>query len=141
MRADAPLIRRLAALVALLLCASPLAGQRAPAHARRTGTPLSPALAQATFDTAWSVVNATLWDTAVANGTWARVRQELRPRALQARSVEEMREILGEAVHRLGYSHFGGIPGDVQERLAGGAAGADAGTGRGGRVGGGGRVG
>jgi carboxyl-terminal processing protease len=107
------------AVLALAAVSAPAAAQShrraAPA---RAGTPITPALAAATFDTAWSVIDRSLWDTTVANGRWAQARTDLRPRALGARTVEELRGVLGEMVGRLGYSHFEVIPGDVQQRLS-----------------------
>lgn len=123
-------LRTLAALAAAALATAPAAAQhagaRTPAPAAPHVTPIAPALAAATFDTAWAVVHRTLWDTAVANGAWEKARTDLRPRALQARSVEELRAILGEMVGRLGYSHFEVIPGEVSNAMASSAS---AGTG------------
>jgi carboxyl-terminal processing protease len=118
---------------ALALAAAPAHAQTHRAHASGTrtppahaaaarGTPITPALAQATFDTAWSAIYTTLWDTAVANHVWTQARSDLRPRALQAKTVEELRGVIQEAIHRLGYSHFEVIPGDVQERLSASSA-------------------
>jgi carboxyl-terminal processing protease len=115
--------------LSLALCAAlaaPLAAQSPRAEA---GTPLTPELAAATFDTAWSTVDRSLWDTTVANGPWRRAREELRPRALQVTTVEAMREVLEEMVKRLPYSHFEVIAGEVQARMSAGQAesGGDAG--------------
>jgi carboxyl-terminal processing protease len=105
-------------LAALALAAAPAAAQSRSSTPARAATPITPALAAATFDTAWSVIDRTLWDTAVANGRWRQARADLRPRALRARTVQELRGVLGEMVGRLGYSHFEIIPAEVQERLA-----------------------
>lgn len=94
--------------------AAPLAAQ---AQGSRPGTPIEPALAAETFDTAWAAIDRTLWDTAVANSTWRRAREELRPRAAQAKTVEELRAAIGEALKRLPYSHFDLLPADVQEGM------------------------
>jgi carboxyl-terminal processing protease len=104
------------ALAALALAAT-------PSLAQSRGTPITPALAAATFDSAWAAVDQSLWDTAVVNHQWRQARDELRPRALRARTVQELRGVLQEAVGRLGYSHFEVIPGEVQERLSGSSAG------------------
>lgn len=103
--------------LAALLALSP-AGAQAP-----RGTPITPALAAETFDSAWAVVDRTLWDTTVINRVWAPARAELRPRAERARTVEELRGILATLVGRLPYSHFEVIPGEVQARLTQGATG------------------
>ncbi|HET7230679.1 MAG TPA: S41 family peptidase [Longimicrobium sp.] len=102
----------------LALAAGPLAAQ-AP---RPPATPITPALAAETFDSAWASIDRTLWDTAVANGAWRRARAELRPRAASARTVEALRGVIDEALHRLPYSHFDLIPGDVQQSLSAGDA-------------------
>lgn len=95
-----------------------------PARAQTPrGTPITPALAAETFDSAWSVVDRTLWDTVVVNRVWAPARAELRPRAERARTVEELRGVLAAMIARLPYSHFEVIPGEVQARLAEGAGG------------------
>ena len=98
----------------------------APARAQ---TPIAPALAAETFDSAWSVIDRTLWDSTVVNRVWTPARAELRPRAERARTVEELRGLLAGMVARLPYSHFEVIPGEVQARLAEGAeaGGGDAG--------------
>jgi carboxyl-terminal processing protease len=82
------------------------------------GTPIAGTLAVETFDSAWAVIDRTLWDTTFNGVDWDAVRDELRPRARQARTYQELRTVLGEMVRRLGLSHFGIIPGDVQDRLA-----------------------
>lgn len=89
------------------------------AAAAQQETPITPALAAETFDTAWSAIDRTLWDTAVANSTWRRAREELRPRAAQARTVQELRRVLNDALGRLPYSHFGLIPAEVQQGIGG----------------------
>lgn len=121
-------IRRtaLAAAALALAAQAPLAAQTRPAAPR--GTPITAALAAETFDTAWASIDRTLWDTAVANGPWRRAREELRPRAAQARTVAQLRVVIEEALKRLPYSHFDLIPGDVQQDIgAGEDRGGDAG--------------
>lgn len=103
------------AAAALALIAAPA---RAQANAAPPATPITPALAAETFDTAWSVIDRSLWDTAVVNHQWRQARADLRPRAAAARTVQELRGVLGEMVGRLPYSHFEVIPGEVQARLA-----------------------
>lgn len=105
--------RTLAAAAAILaLLAAPLAAQ-APHRA----TPITPALAAETFDSAWASIDRTLWDTAVANTAWRQARADLRPRAASATTVQALRATIEEALHRLPYSHFDLIPGDVQQSI------------------------
>ncbi len=108
------------ALAAIALTASPADAQTR--HPSR-GTSITPALAEATFDSAWSVIDHTLWDTTATNGVWRQARADFRPRALRARTVEELREVLEEMVGRLHYSHFEVIAGEVSDSLAAGPAG------------------
>jgi len=108
--------RSLAAAAAVLaLSAAPLAAQ---APHRAAATPITPALAAETFDSAWASIDRTLWDTAVANGPWRQARADLRPRAASATTVQALRRVIDEALHRLPYSHFDLIPGDVQQSLS-----------------------
>jgi len=116
----------------LVLAAPALAALLAlsPARAQTPrGTPIAPALAAETFDSAWSVVDRTLWDSVVVDRVWTPARAELRPRAERARTVEELRGVLAAMIARLPYSHFELIPGEVQARLAenAGGEGGDAG--------------
>lgn len=104
-----PTLRRAAALAAVLCGAA-----ARPAAAQ---TPIDPALAAATFDSAWSTIDRTHYDSTFAGLSWTGVRDELRPRAAAARSQEELRAVLEEMVGRLGLSHFGVIPGDAQAAL------------------------
>ena len=92
------------------------------ARAQSAETPIAPALAAETFDSAWSVIDRTLWDSAVARRVWTPARAELRPRAAEARTVEALRGVLAEMVGRLPYSHFELIPGEVQAHLSGDSA-------------------
>ncbi len=103
----------------LALAALPLAlgATRAAAQTAQ----LDPALSVATFDTAWSTIDKTLWDTTFNDVDWDAVRGELRPRAQAAKTNDELRAILGDMVGRLKLSHFNIIPGDVQDQLDTGA--------------------
>jgi len=103
----------------LALAALPLAlgGTRAAAQT----TQIDPALSVATFDSAWSTIDRTLWDTTFNGVDWDAVRGELRPRAQAAKTNDELRAVLGDMVGRLKLSHFGIIPGDVQDQLDTGA--------------------
>jgi carboxyl-terminal processing protease len=102
----------------LAIAALPLAlgGTRAAAQTPQTAQ-LDPALSVATFDSTWSTINRTLWDTTFNGVDWNAVRGELRPRAQAAKTNQELRAILGDMLGRLKLSHFGIIPGDVQDQL------------------------
>jgi carboxyl-terminal processing protease len=77
----------------------------------------------ATFDSAWSIVQRTHFDTTFNGLDWPRVRDELRPRAAAARSDAELRALLLEMLQRLKQSHFSIIPKALAEapERAGGA--------------------
>ena len=107
---------------AVLVAAATLGLGPAPAAAQ---DPPAATLALATFDSAWSVIHRTHFDTAFNGVDWTAVRAELRPRAQAARTPAELRGVLQEMVGRLNQSHFYVIPADVREGLEaedGGAA-------------------
>jgi carboxyl-terminal processing protease len=104
----APALALLAAGVLGACAAAPRAPQRAP---------VDPSVAAATFDTVWTVVERTLWDPEFGGLDWAGVRDEMRPRAVAARTQPELRAVLAEMLGRLGMSHFGVIPREVDESL------------------------
>jgi len=79
--------------------------------------------ALADFDSAWSRIANSYYDPEFGGLDWPGVRAELRPRAEAATSLEELREVIGEMLARIGESHFGLIPREVADALdpAGGA--------------------
>jgi carboxyl-terminal processing protease len=76
-----------------------------------------------TFDAAWTEVRDTHFDPTFNGVDWNGVREELRPRALAARTTDELRAVLRDMLGRLGQSHFEIIPGS-----AGAGAGSPAGN-------------
>ncbi len=71
-----------------------------------------------TFDAAWTMVRDEHYDQTLNGVDWNAVRDELRPRAANARTTAELREILNEMLARLGQSHFTIIPGaDVKTEV------------------------
>lgn len=74
---------------------------------------LTPALAAATFDTAWATVGRAHYDTAYNGVDWTALRAELGPRAAAARDNAELRAVLEEMLGRLRQSHFAVIPGEA----------------------------
>jgi carboxyl-terminal processing protease len=71
----------------------------------------------ATFDAAWTIVHETHFDTTFGGVDWNAVRDELRPRAEQARSMNELREVIRTMLGRLGQSHFELVPSGVADAL------------------------
>lgn len=106
-----------AALLALAGCAaaSPRAADApVPVEARS----IDPALAEATFDTAWTIIHRTFWDTTFNGVDWRATREELLPRARAAGTDAELRAVVQEMLDRLRFSHLVVIPGDAADALA-----------------------
>lgn len=124
-----------AALLTVAACAgtgqgSPPGSATARADATQSGAAaIDSALAAQTFDSAWSRIAETHYDTAYNGVDWSGVRRELRPRAVAARTLPELRAVLVAMLARLGQSHFSLIPRDVAGALENGAAGAGSGSG------------
>ena len=76
---------------------------RAPVAPLRNGA--------ATFDSAWTIIARSHWDTTYNGVRWTAVRDSLRPRAAAARNAVELRTVLAQMVGTLGQSHFSIIPG------------------------------
>jgi carboxyl-terminal processing protease len=104
------------ALVAGVLggCARAVAPNAAAPGARNVDSQL----ALLTFDSAWSRIAHTHYDTAFNGVDWVGVRDELRPRASQAATIRELRAVISEMLGRLGQSHFTLIPGEARDLLA-----------------------
>jgi carboxyl-terminal processing protease len=69
----------------------------------------APAAAE-TFDAVWSIVRDHHFDPAFDVTRWNAVRDELRPKALAAKTPGELRAVLADMLGRLGLSHFAVIP-------------------------------
>lgn len=113
-----------AALLSLAACAAGAPGASAPSAApggtmaEAPARTLDSALAEATFDSAWSIINRTFWDTTFNGVDWQGTRAELRPRAAAARTDAELRAVIQGMLDRLRMSHLVVIPGDAAEALA-----------------------
>jgi carboxyl-terminal processing protease len=103
-------------LLAVLLFSSAAAGQSPTTGVRPASVVQS--VAVATFDSAWVRIRDTYYDATFRGVDWEAVRAELRPRAEQARTMVELREVLNEMVTRLGESHYSVIPYDVAGAVA-----------------------
>jgi carboxyl-terminal processing protease len=112
-------------LLALPAAIYPLAAQApaARATADRAAERISSTDAVAAFDSAWSRVRNAHYDTAMRGIDWARVREELRPKAERAATLGELRGVLGEMLARLGESHYGIIREETEEPLDAGPSG------------------
>jgi carboxyl-terminal processing protease len=115
-----------AVLAGALLCGACTTSAAPPPAPQPRATPIDTDLALLTFDSAWSRIANTHYDTAFAGVDWHGVREELRPRAAVANSREALLALLQEMVGRLGESHFGILPREVTDVLALSPAGAAA---------------
>jgi carboxyl-terminal processing protease len=77
------------------------------------------ALAVLTFDSVWSRIANTHYDTAFGGVDWAALGAEYRPRAATARTLPALRGVLLQMLDRLGESHFGLIPHELAGTLDG----------------------
>jgi len=105
-------------LAPVFLLAAPLA-LRTPAPA----TTCEELRSLETFDKVWNTVDRQHFDPDYNGVDWDAEKDEYRPRAAQAETVEELREIIREMLAHLGQSHFELIP---KEALGGGAKGSAA---------------
>ena len=63
-----------------------------------------------TFDAAWRIVRDSHFDRTLNGVNWEAVNEELRPKALAARTVGELRGVIRDMLGRLGQSHFALLP-------------------------------
>lgn len=97
------------AVIAFVALVAGLAGT-GPAAVRAQGAALTPGVALATFDSAWSRIDRTYFDTTFLATRWRALRDSLRPRAQVATTNNELRSILQTMLSSIGTSHFGIIP-------------------------------
>lgn len=72
----------------------------------------------ATFDSVWVRIRDTYYDSTMRGLDWNAARRELRPRAVRAADVAELRRTLDDLLSRLGESHFVIIPAEAADALA-----------------------
>ena len=99
----------------LLLCACTA---RSPHVTPPQSAPYDRGAAVASFDSAWSRIGATYYDTTFGGLDWRGLRDSLRPLAEQARSRQEGRRAIEGLFARLGESHFAIIPNELASSLA-----------------------
>ncbi|MBD0321032.1 MAG: hypothetical protein ICV87_11905, partial [Gemmatimonadetes bacterium] len=102
-----------------ILAAAAMAALAAPAAEAQA---IDSATSVLTFDSAWSNIRNTHYDTTFNGVDWRGVRDELRPRAAAARDNAQLRGVLQEMLGRLRQSHFYLVPGDVERDLSAGGA-------------------
>jgi carboxyl-terminal processing protease len=104
----------LAAGVLLAACG----GRSAPvAPAAPASPPVSVELALQTFDSAWSRIASSHYDTVFVRTRWAEVREEARPRAAAASTLGQLRGVLAAMLEQVGQSHFALIPREAADAL------------------------
>lgn len=81
-----------------------------------------------TFDSAWSIIGRTHWDTTYNGVNWAALRSELRPKAAAAKTTGELRAVLSDMVGRLKQSHFSIIPREIADASGSGSGSASGGA-------------
>lgn len=91
---------------------------QAESASRPASTPA--VLPLATFDSAWTIIERTHWDTAYNGVDWNALRDSLRPRAAAATTQEQLRAVLRQMVGSLKQSHFSIIPSEVSDVATGG---------------------
>jgi carboxyl-terminal processing protease len=113
--------RTLLRTLASLLLAAAASACSAAGSVARPGTSaapaMDPALALATFDSAWSRIHNSYYDTTFKGTSWTAVRDELRPRVQAARTEDEVRAVIGEMLGRIGDSHFALIPREAADAV------------------------
>ena len=75
------------------------------------------ALRVASFDAAWRIVYETHFDSTFNGVNWLALRDELRPRAAEARDDEALRAVLRDMLRRLRQSHFALIPREAADGM------------------------
>ncbi len=81
---------------------------------------LQPAiLPLATFDTAWTIIARSHWDSTYNGVDWKALRDSLRPKAEAATSQQALRQVLQSMVLALRQSHFAIIPREVSGAATG----------------------
>lgn len=72
-------------------------------------------LAGATFDAVWQKLNDFHFDTNFNGHDWDAVREKFRPRAVNASSNAELRDVIRQMLELLDVSHLAIVPGEVAE--------------------------
>ncbi len=100
-------------------CSAPKTAATTPnADHWQSKTPITQEIALATFDETWNTVEQSDVELDHGGVDWVSVKMELRPKAMNATSREELRAILQDMLSRLKRSHFGIIPAESAAALA-----------------------
>lgn len=88
-----------------------------PASAEIASEVQYPSIAVVSFDQVWDQVRTQYFDFERIESDWDAARAQLRPRAEQAASADELRALLNELLAIIGESHFGVLPAEFMNRL------------------------
>lgn len=114
---------RLATTALLLAVLSGCGRTPAPIRAAPVPAPEAPSTPAveplATFDSAWTIIGRTHWDSAYNGVDWGALRDSLRPRAAAATTQRELRRVLQQLVGSLNQSHFDIIPQEIADVATG----------------------
>lgn len=72
-----------------------------------------------TFDAAWTIIRDSHFDPAMNGVDWNAVKTELRPKAIAAKTDDELRRVIRDMLARLGQSHFALIPASADASTGG----------------------
>jgi carboxyl-terminal processing protease len=103
--------------VLMTVCASPPTPAPAPSTAAQPAPTYDADLGLASFDSAWSIIYRTHFDTTFNGVDWPAVRDELRPRAKAATTTAALRSVINDMLEKLGESHFALIPKEIADTL------------------------
>ena len=96
-------------LFLVLICAAAVSATPAAQSPPAASSPIGLAL----FDEVWKTINDTFYDPTFGGLDWPGVRDELRPKAAAAASVDAARAVVNEMLARLKRSHFALLPGSA----------------------------
>jgi carboxyl-terminal processing protease len=95
-----------------------------PAAAQPVSLAATPAVDPViTFDSAWTIIKRTHWDTTYNGVNWDALRIELRPKAEAATTLGQLRSVLSDMISRLRQSHFSIIPREASDVTPGASLG------------------
>lgn len=100
-------------LAAIIAAGTGVSGGSRAAAQGTEAAPIDTAVELATFDSVWTRIQRTYYDSTMRGIDWSAVRTELRPRVARARSRAEVRATITQMLSRLGESHFAVLPGSV----------------------------
>jgi carboxyl-terminal processing protease len=80
-------------------------------------TPAQQKLNADSFEYAWKTIRDKMWEPMPNGLDWQKVHDELLPKAREAKSMEEARNVMRDMISRLKMSHFNIVPADVYDTV------------------------